>query len=201
MQKKKTDWNEVYDRVLEQFAAVQCIEETIAQKIGQGSVTISTGGKRKKRDLELCGLSRTLIMTWTYTLELALKCVIWECGDKKTDPSRIHDLSKLFDELKECPGHKAEIAVENATWIWNQFQDDDKVSLGYRGTLTEFFEHHARDWENRRYFIEPSKVAESSNAWKCAILSVLSCSAWFEGDYWGKFKELRLSPHNPVNTA
>ena len=138
-------------RTLELGIALLWLKEQLAQRLRDGSRTISTVGSRTKEEQEIVGISQILFVMFPLAIELALKSLKGYLHDKGEYDHR-HELDDLFTSLTvgARDANEAQQTQDEARTFWQKFQKDGIVK--YSGTLEEFLAEHSKDFIKLRYY-------------------------------------------------
>ena len=138
-------------RTLELGSALYWLKEQLAQRLGGGSRTISTVGRRTREEQEIAGMSQILFVMFPLAIELALKSLKGHLHAQGQYDHR-HELDELFLTLTvdARDANEAQKAQAEARDSWKKFQADGLV--GFNGTLEEFLTEHSKDFINIRYY-------------------------------------------------
>ena len=138
-------------RTLELGSALYSLKEQLARRLGSGSRTISTVGRRTREEQEIVGMSQILLVMFPLAIELALKSLKGHLHVKGQYDHR-HELDELFFSLTvdARDENEARKVQDEARQSWERFQDRSVV--GFSGTLEEFLAEHSRDFISTRYY-------------------------------------------------
>ena len=138
-------------RTLELGSALYWLKEQLAQRLGGGSRTISTVGRRTREEQEMVGMSQILFVMYPLAIELALKSLKRHLH-VQGQYEHWHELDELFWSLTvdARDANEARKAQDEARESWKKFQHDGLVE--FTGTLEEFLTEHSKDFTNIRYY-------------------------------------------------
>ena len=138
-------------RTLELGSALWSLKQQLARRLGGGSRTISTVGRRTREEQEIVGMSQILLVMFPLAIELALKSLKGHLHVNGRYDHR-HELDELFVSLTvdARDENEAKKVQDEARQSWEKLQNDGLV--GFSGTLEEFLAEHSRDFINTRYY-------------------------------------------------